>query len=198
MFALPDGETGPRTAWVSYEREGLARTNPGVEVVKETESPTGRPRHAYETPIFAVKEGVTELHWDTWPRIDDAIASYAGFARLRDEGVIPPNVRFQVGLPFPSSALNAFKDDFGRDYPIAERGFEELVGRELARLTDAIPHEDLAIQWDLAYEVQDIEGVLAWTSDGAWERYTGPVSRLTPQIPEDVLVCYHLCYGTFP
>ena len=65
VFALPDGETGPRTAWVSYEREGLARTNPGVEVVKETESPTGRPRHAYETPIFAVKEGVTELHWDT-------------------------------------------------------------------------------------------------------------------------------------
>jgi hypothetical protein len=198
VFALPDGETGPRTAWVSYEREGLARTNPGVEVVKETESPTGRPRHAYETPIFRVKEGVTELHWDTWPRIDDAIASYAEFVRLRDEGVIPSHVRFQVGLPFPSSALNAFKDDFGRDYPIAERGFEELVGRELARLTDAIPHGDLAIQWDLAYEVQDIEGVLAWTSDGAWERYTGPVSRLTPQIPEEVLVGYHLCYGTFP
>jgi len=198
VFALPDGETGPRTAWVSYEREGLARTNPGVAVVKETESPTGRPRHAYETPIFAVKEGVTELHWDTWPRIDDAIASYAEFVRLRDEGVIPPGVRFQVGLPFPSSALNAFKDDFGRDYPIAERGFVELAGRELARLTDAIPHEDLAIQWDLAYEVQDIEGVLAWTSDGAWERYTGPVSQLTPQIPEDVLVGYHLCYGTFP
>ncbi len=44
----------------------------------------------------------------------------------------------------------------------------------------------------------DIEGVLAWTSDGAWERFTGPVGRLTGQIPEDVLVGYHLCYGTFP
>jgi hypothetical protein len=40
--------------------------------------------------------------------------------------------------------------------------------------------------------------VIAWTSEGAWERFTGPVSRLTPQIPEDVLVGYHLCYGTFP
>ena len=33
---------------------------------------------------------------------------------------------------------------------------------------------------------------------GAWERFTGPVSRLTPAIPEEVLVGYHLCYGTFP
>ncbi len=36
--------------------------------MKETESPTGIPRHAYETPIFAVREGVSELHWDSWPR----------------------------------------------------------------------------------------------------------------------------------
>src|SRR5262249_51243644 len=31
-----------------------------------------------------------------------------------------------------------------------------------------------------------------------WERYTEPVARLTHQIPEDVLVGYHFCYGTFP
>ena len=43
VFALPDGETGPRAAWVSYEREQLARPNPDVIVVAETESPTGCP-----------------------------------------------------------------------------------------------------------------------------------------------------------
>ena len=37
VFALPDGETGPRAGWVSYERERLARPNPGVGVVQETE-----------------------------------------------------------------------------------------------------------------------------------------------------------------
>ncbi len=36
VFALPDGETGPRAAWVGYERERLARPNPGVVVVEET------------------------------------------------------------------------------------------------------------------------------------------------------------------
>lgn len=198
VFALPDGETGPRAAWVGYEREQLARPNPDVVVVEETESPTGRPRHAYETPVFRIREGVTDLHFDSWPRIDDAITSYRQFRTLRDDGVIPAGLRFQVGLPFPSSALNAFKADFAADYPVAERGFEDLVARELARLTDEIPPQDLAIQWDCAYETQDIEGVLAWTSEGAWERFAGPVTRLTRLIPEEVLVGYHLCYGTFP
>ena len=198
VFALPDGETGPRAAWVGYEREQLCRPNPDVVVVQETESPTGIPRHAYETPIFSLRPGVTELHWDSWPRIDDAIASYAVFRALRDEGVIPAGLRFQVGLPFPASALNAFKADFAVDYPVAERAYEDLVARELARLTSEIAPQDLAIQWDMAYEPQDIEGVLAWTDGDAWERFAGPATRLTPLIPEETLVGYHLCYGTFP
>src|ERR1700761_7511781 len=120
VFALPDGETGPRAGWVSYERERLARPNPGIVVLQETESPTGLPRHAYETPVFGVRPGVTELRFDSWPRIDDAIESSAVSRRLRDDGVTPAGLRFQVGLPFPASALNAFKADYARDYPIAE------------------------------------------------------------------------------
>ena len=198
VFALPDGETGPRAAWVGYERERLVRPNEGVATVEETASPTGIPRHAYETPVFAVKPGVTELRWGSWPRIDDAIESYAVFRTLREDGVIPAGLRFQVGLPFPSSALNGFKADFARDYPVAERAFEDLVARELRRLTAAIPPGDLAIQWDMAYETQDIERVLAWTPEGAWGRFAGPVTRLSRLVPADVLLGYHLCYGTFP
>jgi hypothetical protein len=64
VFALPDGETGPRAAWVGYEREQLARPTPDVVVVQETTSPTGIPRHAYETPVFGIREGVSELRFD--------------------------------------------------------------------------------------------------------------------------------------
>jgi hypothetical protein len=198
VFALPDGETGPRAAWVGYERERLVRPHPDVETVATTESPTGIPRHAYETPVFRIREGVSELRWDAWPRIDDALESYRQFSALREEGVIPADLRFQVGLPFPSSALNGFKEDFTADYPVAVRGFEDLVRRELERLTSEIPPADLAIQWDVCYEVLDIEGVVAWMGDGAWERFTAGVERLTRLIPEEVLVGYHLCYGTFP
>ena len=198
VFALPDGETGPRAAWVGYERERLMRPHPDIETVENTASPTGIPRHAYETPVFRIRDGVTELRFDSWPRIDDAIASYGLFRDLREQGAIPEGVRFQVCLPFPSSALNAFKVDFAHDYPIAVRAFEDLFDREMQRLTDAVPPEDLALQWDVCYEVLDAEGVVAWFSEGAWERFARSVERLTPQIPEDVLVGYHLCYGTFP
>src|SRR6516225_3285960 len=73
VFALPDGETGPRAGWVSYERDRLVRPNEGVVTVSETQCPTVLPLYVYETPVFAVKPGVTELHFDYWPRIDDAI-----------------------------------------------------------------------------------------------------------------------------
>ena len=68
VFALPDGETGPRAAWVGYEREQLCRPNPDVVVVQETESPTGIPRHAYETPIFSLRPGAPRA---TIPRCSD-------------------------------------------------------------------------------------------------------------------------------
>ncbi len=198
VFALPDGETGPRAAWVGYERERLCRPHPDIVVVAETSSPSGIPRHAYETPVFALRDGVRELRFDSWPRIDDAIASYERFRALREQGVIPEGLRFQVGLPFPASALNGFKARYAVDYPIVERAFEELVARELRRLTAAVPPSELALQWDVCYEVLDLEGMLAWTPEGAWERFAGPVERLTRLIPEEALVGYHLCYGTFP
>jgi hypothetical protein len=198
VFALPDGETGPRAAWVGYERERLVRPHPDVETVEETGSPTGRPRHAYETPVFQLRTGISTLSWQSWPRIDDALASYEIFRRLKEEAVVPSDLRFQVGLPFPSSVLNGFKTNFAADYTIAEPAFENLLAREIRRLTTAIPPTELAVQWDVCYEVLDIEGVIAWMGDGAWERFTGPVMRLSRLVPEDVLVGYHFCYGTFP
>ena len=185
VFALPDGETGPRSAWVGYERERLVRPNPDVVVVQETESPTGIPRHAYETPVFGIRPGATGLHWDSWPRIDDAIAGYQVFRALRADGVIPAGLRFQIGLPFPSSALNAFKANFAHDYPIAERGFEDLVARELTRLTDAIAPERPRHPVGQRLRDPGHRGRPGLdVREGAWERFAGPVTRLTRLIPE--------------
>ena len=191
---------GRASAWVGYERERLVRPNPDIVVVRGDDvadrASRGTPTRRRSSPSARAS---AELHWDTWPRIDDAIASYQVFSALRAEGVIPAGLRFQVGLPFPSSALNGFKADFAADYPIARAGLRGPGRpRDSTRLTAAIPPADLAIQWDFAYETQDIEGVLAWTSEGAWERFAGPVTRLTRLIPEETLVGYHLCYGTFP
>jgi hypothetical protein len=67
VLALPDGETGPRRAWVGYERERLCRPTPDLELARETESPTGIPRHAYEAPG---RPDFRELQWFStlcWP-----------------------------------------------------------------------------------------------------------------------------------
>src|SRR5262249_3645277 len=137
VFALPDGETGPRRAWVGYERERLCRPHPDVELVQETESPTGIPRHAYETPIFRIRDGVKTMQWTSWSAIVEAIGSYEVFRKLQAQGTIPASVRFQVSLPFPSSALNGFKYNFVADYAVAAPAYENLVLRELKRLMEA-------------------------------------------------------------
>ena len=167
--------------------------------MEDTESPTGIPRHAYETPVFRIRDGVGGLHWDTWPRIDDAIASYRDVPRAPRRRRDPAaGCGSRSACRSRRARSTASRPTSPRDYAIAVPRFEDLVARELDRLLGEIPAEDLAIQWDVCYEVLDIEGVVAWMGDGAWERFTGPVERLTRLIPEDVLVGYHLCYGTFP
>jgi hypothetical protein len=199
VFALPDGETGPRSMWVAYEGLRMVAEHPDFEAEEQAGPRPALPAHAYGLPGYRPRPGITEVRWDSWPRIDDAIASYREFSKLRDEGVIPTGLRFQVGLPFPASSLQGvLKGSSADEWQLAERGWLDLAARELDRLTAEIPPADLAIQWDLAWEVLDLEGVLAWTPDGAWERFARPVERLTPRIPEDVLVGYHLCYGTYP
>ena len=181
VFALPgrrDRAARGRGSATSAER--LVRPHPDVETVQETESPTGIPRHAYETPVFTVRDGRRRSCTGTsWPRIDDAIASYERFRALRDEGVIPARLRFQVGLPFPSSALNGFKADFAaRLRDRRPRASRTSSRRELERLTRRSRPRDLAIQWDVCYEVLDIEGVRRVDGrDGAWERFAGPGRR---------------------
>lgn len=199
VFALPDGETGPRRLWVGLEREQLFRPHPEIDVVQDTESPDRVPKHANDVPIFQVREGVRELTFERWPRIDYAIESYDVFRRLKADGTIPSHVRFQVSLPFPTSVLHAFKADFAHDHTIVAPAFEDLVARELVRLTEAIPPSELALQWDLCHEVLNLEDTVTWMpSDDAWERFTGPVTRLARLVPEEALLGYHLCYGTFP
>jgi hypothetical protein len=195
VFALPDGETGPRALWAAYDHMTMLEPNEGIEVVKQGAIP---PRHVEQITVLGVRDDVEQVHFERWPRIDDAIASYEVFRTLREQGAIPAGVRFQVGLPFNTSVMASFKRDWERDFGVVFAAYEELFSREIKRLTDAIPPEDLVLQWDVCWEVLNIEGVISWMEGDAWQRYADGVTRLTRMIPEDVLVGYHLCYGTFP
>jgi hypothetical protein len=133
---------------------------------------------------------------------DAAIESYAVFRRLRQDGVVAEGVRFQVSLPTPVAVVGAFFPEHQR--AAIEPVYRDALFRDLDTILDAIPHEDLAIQWDNAVEFQIIEqatyaargkGALeSWWGD-TWAGLTARAAEQARRVPLDVEVGFHLCYG---
>jgi hypothetical protein len=83
------------------------------------------------------------------------------------------------------------------DYDKINTGYEAALRAEIAKIAEKIPHADLAIQIDACFEMLDLEGVIPWTpKTGVLERSVRPVGEIAPHIPEDIMLGYHLCYGT--
>ena len=83
--------------------------------------------------------------------------------RLRDEGVIPAGVRFQVCLPTPMAS--AFMYVAPASIPAYLPAYERALLRRWPRSAAAIPHADLSIQWDICQEVLVFEGYFPWRPD---------------------------------
>ena len=66
---------------------------------------------------------------------------------------------------------------------------------ELDQITSAIPHQELAIQWDVAVEFGILERATPGTFDDVMKRVVERLVRLGSRVPEDVELGYHLCYG---
>lgn len=194
---LPDGEVGPRFHWILFQPDVLAAAD-GIERVGD------EPRmvRMLDARPLRVADGVDPASV-VFPPLGYAAAaleSYAIFRRLREEGAVAADVRFQVSLPTPLAVVGAF-------FPPEQRAaiepvYRDAVYRELDEILGAIPHEDLAIQWDNAVEFQMIErvryggavAVAPWWDD----LWTGLVERSVEQagrVPDDVEVGFHLCYG---
>jgi hypothetical protein len=145
---------------------------------------------------FRVREGVDKVAFEDLKYAAAAKQSYETFRQLRSSGTIPPGVRFQVCLPTPESIMVFFREP-GQLAQIIS-GYVDAMEKELQKLLQAIPHEDLLIQWDVCSEVLDIEGVFPWAltgEPGPEERYEKTIARLSSRIPDTVQVGYHLCYA---
>ena len=195
MIASYGSPCSPAAFFIGHpDIETLTRPSPvnGVEAWK--------PQNLKELWRFKVKDGVNEVQFgDPGWRLGyarDAVNSYTIFRMLRDKGVLPKHLRFQVSLPMTNSAIDVFFHD-PRDYPRIKPGFEQAMRDEIAVIMRKIPPEDLAIQWDCCVEVMDLEGSFSWTpKDDKLERNLAPISALSPQVPESTILGYHLCYGT--
>ncbi|HEY0260651.1 MAG TPA: hypothetical protein VGC18_12465 [Lacisediminihabitans sp.] len=201
LHRLPDGEVGDRYYWIQFQKDYFDRTA-GLSRVGE------RPfyiRDRFDARPLSLDEGFEpeRLVFPTLGYAEAAIDSYATFARLKSEGIIPSAVRFQVSLPTPAGVVGSFFIQSSR--AAVEPVYERALFGELDRILEAIPHDQLAIQWDTALEFglldsAEIRGfrLTSWFGDSHEEILAGVIERGLRQaaaVPADVEVGYHLCYG---
>jgi hypothetical protein len=186
---IPDGETGVRTNWIGWQTAVFAR-NPSLEPVPDIGKEYGQ-RVQYRLRPDADER---DIAFDNLGYADVAITSYQTFTRLKGEGTIPATTRFLVCLPTPLAPVTAFIDRVSQT--AVEPPYEAQMLAELDRICAAIPHDQLAIQWDTAVEFAIWESV-GWQShlDDVRSGIIDRLVRIGERVPPDVEMGYHLCYG---
>jgi hypothetical protein len=185
---LPDGETGERADWIGWQFGVLART-PQLETVAAV------PGRYAARPHVKVRSGAdaAALAFGPLGYAEAAVASYTMFAALQSAGVLPPRYRFQVSLPTPIAVVTAFVER--ADRALVEPAYTARLLAELEEITAVIPHNHLAIQWDVAIEVGILEGVIPSHLADARAMIVDRLVGLGNQVPPATEVGYHLCYG---
>lgn len=200
---LPDGEIGDRSTWITYIARHVYHGHPDLLTLSRHTYSDWKPRHYDDQWRFGVRPGVERLRLEKIGYAEEAKRSYEIFRRLRDDGVIAAGVRFLVAYPLTESAVRPFFDS-AHDYEIVWRAYNEAVTRELHDLAASIPHEDLAIQWDMARETAGVEGLqfnfpdadLVGLPADPMQRYCRALAELSPAIPERAWLGLHVCYGS--
>src|SRR5262249_61819548 len=120
------------------------------------------PRSRDDAWNFKVRPGVERVRFgNPGARLGyarDAVTSYFVFRTLREQGVIPDGVRFQISMPMVNSVIRPLYFPDARDLARIRPGYEEAIAAEVAAILARIPNEGLAIQWDCAWEGSAVHG----------------------------------------
>lgn len=195
---IPDGEVGKRFHWIMFQPDVLGQAD-GIERVGDAPIPFGA---GLDARPLRIAEGTdaAAIELPALGYADAALESYEIFRRLREEGAVAPGVRFQVSLPTPVAIVSSFFS--GDDRAAIEPVYTDALLGELQRIVDGIPHDELAIQWDVASELGIIEGasgygrvMQAWWEGDPFDGLVARLVALVDAVPADVEAGVHLCYG---
>ena len=194
LHRLPDGETGERDTWIRWQYPRLGRS-PQLEAQRIDTGYLGRELAQYVL-VDGADPGAIELVELGYAAA--AIESWSRFERAKTDGTIQPDVRFMVGLPSPLSVITMYVAPETRVPVLA--AWLAAMEDEVARITAAIPADQLSIQWEVCIEFGILEGI--WTlldtelsGVDARPGVADHLAHLGNLIPEPVEVGYHLCYG---
>jgi hypothetical protein len=193
---LPDGETGARGDWITW-LESVFADNPAFEksgqFFRVHASGTGRERYALKPGLRAA-----DVHFGNLFYADIAKQSYAVFRQLKDAGKIPAGSKFQVDLVPAHSVIWLFLVD-ALHAPI-DPLYNAALKREIDKISAAIPHGELAIQFDVASAVfarleRNEASSYGRTKAEMQDTFANILVDLGNRVPADVDLLYHLCYG---
>jgi hypothetical protein len=190
---MTDGETGERNYWISFQIEKFQRM-PELETVT-----SGR---AYETeddapemPQMRLADGVSaeSIEWPNLGYADEYTKSFATFDQLQQQGTIPGAVRMQMQYPTPLASMAG--TIVAEDLPTVAPAYERALFADLDTALERLPHERIAVQWDIAVEMGALEGAMGITM--SMDQIAPGIIRCLERVPDDVPVGLHLCYGDY-
>ncbi len=193
---IPDGETGERINWVFWQ-EALFAKHPAFERSDkdfQLHATSGLSRR------YRLKPGVSirDVQFDNLFYADVAIESYRTFAALKQEGKIAPETKFQVDLVPAHSVIWLFVDEDLHE--AVDPLYNAAVKREIDKLATEIPHDQLAIQLDVASAVfarleRGDVSVYGRTKEDMQDTFSRILLDLGNHAPKDIDLLYHFCYG---
>jgi hypothetical protein len=190
---IPDGETGDRGNWIFFQMQKFLQS-PSLVAARPLDAVVGD----YEqVPQLRLAEGVdpAEMRWPDPGYADAYLGSYAAFAALRGEGVIPGGARFQVQYPTPLASISAYIVPEQQQALLGS--YERAMFADLDRLLGAIPHDEVAVQWDVAVEFGILEESFGPVGPKAFDAVIAGLARCVDQVPAGVPAGLHLCYGDY-
>jgi hypothetical protein len=189
---IPDGETGDRGTWILFQLQKFMQL-----AWLEPDRPLSADGEYEELPRLQLADGAdpAQVTWSDIGYADAYLKSYQVFARLRADGVIPADVRFQVEYPTPLASIGAYIVPEQQQALLGS--YEEAMFADLARLLAVIPSADVAVQWDVAVEFSVLEEAFAPGGAQAFDAIIAALARCVDQVPSEVPVGLHLCYGDY-
>ena len=183
---VPDGETGARKDWIVWQAEVMKNAE-GLEPGSTRELQGG-----YHFTLYKVKLGA-KVEFGPLGYAAAAIHSYEDFKKARSAGKFPPATRLQVSLPTPIAVVLSFCEPSAVQavWPV----YEARLNREIDEIAKAIPHRDLAIQWDIAAEICFVLENPELVKVIPMEPLVASIARASEHVPPDAELGLHLCYG---
>src|SRR5918993_3919925 len=194
---VPDGETGERLDWITWLEPIFAR-HPAFEPSGNTfQLHSGLTR---KDRRYKLKSGtrIEDVHFANLFYADVARRSYEAFSELKRHGKIPPLCKFQVDLVPAHSIIWLYVEEALQ--PAIDPILNDAVLAEIDKIAAAIPHNELAIQFDIASAVfarleRNEATPYGRTKEEMQETFSSIVVRLADHVPTDIELLFHFCYG---